>query len=49
MKIHRGSDDPKVYGADDEFCDMVFTSILQDRETLRTFARMCVDAYRAHN
>lgn len=36
-------------GAEGEFCEMVYASILQDRETLRTFARMCVDAYRAHN
>lgn len=36
-------------GAEDEFCEMVYTSILQDRETLSTFAKMCVDAYRAHN
>ena len=32
-----------------KFCKMVYSSILQDRETLGTFAKMCVDAYRAHN
>ena len=36
-------------GVEDEFCEMVYTPILQDRETLSTFAKMCVDAYRAHN
>lgn len=36
-------------GVEYEFCEMVYTSILQDRETLGIFAKMCVDAYRAHN
>lgn len=37
------------HDGEDEFYKMVYTSILQDRETLCTFAKMCVDAYRAHN
>ena len=36
-------------GAEDKSCEMVYASILQDRETLSSFAKMCVDAYRAHN
>ena len=39
----------RVHLAEDESYEMVYASILQDRETLSTFARMCVDAYRAHN
>ena len=46
---HRDYYNPDAKDEDNRYLEMVYRAILQDQEILDKFARMCVDAYRAHN